>query len=446
MWGAELFGRYAFAIAFAGLFAFSFDWGLHWLLTREVARDKENVARYLNNALGLTFVFSLVTITIFILLLKAFDYPSEILVALYLAGIWTLLEVFTSLFIRGTFYAFEKMEYETPPLLAERIFAVVFGLAIIITHSGLIALMVILVASRVIKLVVCITIYTRKIGRLGLEIDWQFWQDLAKSTFPFGLSLAFGLIYTKIDITMLSLMRGDEAEIGFYRAALTLTMYWPLVGMALTSSLFPMMSELYLSRPESFMLNYSRSVQSLFAIGLPMTLGLYLLGDRFVLFVYGESFVHSVVSLRILSISVLLKLLDGSLTLVLASSNRQGLRTSILAFGAIGNIAMNFFLIPWKGFVGASFAAVLTDGLILVTCYAFVSRQLGQLPLLSIIARPILSVIAMGLYVFFFRYISLALLIPSAAVIYVAALYALGGFPKDILPKLREILLSRWSK
>jgi O-antigen/teichoic acid export membrane protein len=446
LWGVESFGRYSFAIAFTGLFSFSFDWGLDWLLTREVARNKEHVAKYLNNALGLTSVLSLVTMVVVILLINALDYPSETTFAAYLAGIWTLLEVVASLFVRGAFYAFERMEYETPPLLAEKVFAVVVGLAVVATRSGLIALMLVLVASRAIKLAVCIGIYTKRIARLGLEFDRQFWQALAKSAFPFGLNLAFGLIYTKIDITMLSLLRGDEADIGFYRAALTASMYLPLVGTALIGSWFPMLSELYQSKRESFILNYQRAVRLVFAVGLPMTLGLCLLGDRFVISVYGESFLPSVVSLRILSVSVLLKFIHGTLAMVLTSSNRQGLRTSIIAFAALGNIAINSFLIPWRGYLGASIAAVLTDGLILVTSYAFVSRQLGRLPLLAAIIRPALSGIVMGLYVLFFRRASLVILIPSAAVIYVAVLYALGGLPRDELTKLRAILAAGWLK
>ncbi len=444
LWGAESFGRYSFAVAFAELFTFSFDWGLHWLLTREVARDKKNVAKYLNNALVLTFLLSLGTLALLVLLINVFDYPSETILVVYLAGIWTLLEVFASLFIRGAFYAFERMEYETPPLLAGRLFAAIGALAVIAARGGLLALMLVLVASRVIKLVVCVVIYTRRIGPVGLAFDWQFWRVLAKSTFPFGLNLAFGLIYAKSSITMLSLLRGDEAEIGFFRAALACAMYWPEVGIALTTSLFPMMSEQYLARRESFILNYQRSVRWLFVIGLPVTLGLCLLGDRVVILLFGEGFVPAVVSLRILSLSVLLKFVHGAPAMVLTTSNRQGLRMSIMAFAALGSIVMNLFLIPWKGYVGASVAAVLTDSLILVTSYFFVSRQLGGLPLLAAIARPTLSGIVMGLYVFFFRRMSLFILIPSAAVIYVAVLYALGGLPRDELAKLKGMLPMRW--
>jgi len=444
LWGAGAFGRYSFVMALVGMFTFSFDWGLNWLLTREVARDKGNVAKYLNNALGLTFVFSFVTMALLIVLINLLDYSQEVVFAVYLAGVWMFLEVLTLLFISGTFYAFEKMEYETPPLLAEKLFVVVFGLVVIATHKGLITLVLVLVASKVIKLVVCIVIYIRKIGRLGLEFDWQFWQILVKSAFPFGLNLAFGLIYTKIDIAMLSLLRGDEAEIGFYRAALALVMYLPLVAIALTSSLFPIMSGLYLSKRESFILNYRKSVQLLFTIGLPMTIGLCLLGDKFVILVYGEDFVPSIVSLRILSLSVILKFLHGTLAMILTASDRQRLRTSVIAFAAFGNVVLNLLLIPWKGYVGASFAAILTDCLILGTFYIFVSRQLGRLPLLAIIARPILSGIVMGLYVFFFRQIPLLVLIPSATVIYMAVLYSLGGFPADELTKLKRMFPVHW--
>jgi len=444
VWGAEPFGRYSFAMAFAGLFTFSFDWGLHWLLTREVARDRGNVAKYLNNALGLALVLSAVTIAVLVVVINALDYPSETVRAVYLAGIWILLEVFSSLFIRGTFYAFGRMEYEIPASLAEKLFAVVFGLAAIAARSGLVVLMWVLVASRAIKLAVCAVIYCRRIGRPAIACDWSVWRALIKSTFPFGLNLAFGLIYAKVDITMLSLLRGDEAEIGFYRAALALVMYWPLVGSSLNSSLLPVMSEVYLVSRRSFVRNYQRSARWLFALGLPMTLGLCLLAERLVTLVYGQSFMPSVLSLQILSLSVLLKLVHGNLAMVLTSSNRQALRASIMALAALSNIIMNSLLIPRGGYVGASVAAVLTDALIVVTCYHLVSQQFGGMPLLSAVTRPALSGVVMSLYVLVFRRAPLLALIPSGAIIYGGVLYALGGLRQEELAQLRRMLPIRW--
>ncbi len=442
-WGAEPFGRYAFATAYAGLFAFSFDWGLHWLLTREVARDRGNVAKYLNNALGMALALSPVAMTVLVAIISLFNYPAETVRAGGLAGIWVLLEVFSSLFIRGTFYAFGRMEYEIPPSVAEKLFAFVFGLAAIAARTGLVALMWVLVASRAIKLAVCVIIYTRRIGRPAIQCDWTVWRDLARSTLPFGLNLAFGLIYAKVDITMLSLLRGDEAEIGFYRAAFALVMYWPLVGSALSSSLLPVMSELYLSRRESFIRSYQRSVQWLFALGLPLTLGLCLLADRLVTLVYGQSFLPSVVSLRILSLSVLLKFVHGILATVLTSSNNQNLRASIVALAAVSNVVMNGLLIPGRGYIGASVAAVLTDALIAVSCYFLVSREFGAMPLAEAITRPALSGIVMGLYVLVFRGAPLLALIPSAGVIYLGGLYGLG-FARDEMASLRGMFRIGW--
>jgi O-antigen/teichoic acid export membrane protein len=279
-----------------------------------------------------------------------------------------------------------------------------------------------------------------------VEFDWRFWRFLARSAFPFGLNLALGLIHTRLGITMLSLLRHNEAEIGFYRAALALVMYWPVVGASLTTALFPMMSELYLSRRESFIRNYRRSVQWLFALGLPMTIGLCLLGDRFITSIYGRSFAPAVVSLRILSASVLLKFIHGFLAMVLTSSNRQALRTGILASAALGNTLLNLLLIPWAGQVGASVAAVLTDSWILAGCYLAVSRQLGGLPFRSVLGPSTLSAIVMGLGVLLLRRTSLPLLITAAVVIYGAVLCALGGVPQEELAKCKALLPLSWRR
>ncbi len=442
VWGAEAFGRYSFVIASAEMFTFAFDWGLNWLLTREVARDKENVSKYLSNALSLTLLFSIVTLLLLGGGIMILDYPREVTFAMWLAGLWVSLEVLSLLFINGTFYAFEKMEYETPPLLAEKAFVVALGLVVIVTDSGLLALLMVLVASRVIKLCTCAFVYLRKIGPLSLGFDYQFWRVLARSAFPFGLNLAFGLIYTKIDITMLSLLTGDEAEIGFYRAALALVMYLPLLALALTTSLFPIMSELYVTKRKAFVSNYQKAIQSLFSLGLPMTIGICLLADRFVVLFYGAEFEPTVIALRILSLAVLLKFIHGALAMVLTASDRQSIRTGVVAFAALGNVILNLFLIPWRGYIGASVAAVLTDGLILAVFYVLVMRQIGHLSLMATVARALLSGLLMGLCVFVFHQLPLLILVPLAASIYIVVLYALGGLPTEDFTRFRKMLLA----
>jgi O-antigen/teichoic acid export membrane protein len=440
IWGAERFGRYAFAMAFAELFAFSFDWGLNWLLSREVARQRERVALYVNNALGLTIPLSLMTMALLVLAVNLLGYGSETKLAVVLSGAWLLLEVLASLWVKGAFHAFERMEYETAPLLAERALAVILGLLVVLTRRGLIALLTVLVATKVLKLALSILIYRWRIARPGVAFDWSFWKHLIRAAFPFGLTLAFGVLYARVDIALLSVLTGDEAEIGFFRAARAATMYFPSLSIALTNAMFPLMSSLFVSRPDSFAHNYRRSVQVLFALGLPIAVGLLLLGDRLIDVVYGPHFAPSVASLRVLSLSVLLKFIHGNLAMVLTSGNRQGLRTSFLAIAALASITFNYLLIPWRGALGASIASVLTDFLLLVALYVSVSRLLGDVPLVATFARPLPAALAMTGSVLLLRNASLLLLIPVGAVTYVAVLYALGGLPRELLAVLMRQL------
>ncbi len=428
MWGSESFGRYSFALAFAGIFAFAFDWGLHWLLTREVARDREHISRYVNNALGLTVVFSSITFVFLVVLINLLRYPREVVIAVYLATSWTFLEVISRVFLMGAFYAVEKMEYEAPALLAERVFATTLGLWIIFTQRGLIALLIVLLVSKLIKVIVCIGIYIWKIDpNLRLRFEWPLWHRLIISTFPFGLELAFGLIYTnQIDVTLLSLLGSSDSEIGYYRAALTLVAYLPLVAIALTASLFPMMSDLYVSDRKRFLQHYRRMIKYLFALGLPMTIGVFLLGEQFVLLIYGQEFESASVSLRILSFSVILKFLHGGLAMVLTASDRQNLRTTVTGLVALANIVLSLVLISWKGYVGASWSTVLTDGVILGSFYLLVSEHLSHLPFIRIAGRPLISGGVMGAYVVLLHWMPLLVLVPSAAIVYGMAFYLLG--------------------
>jgi O-antigen/teichoic acid export membrane protein len=178
-----------------------------------------------------------------------------------------------------------------------------------------------------------------------------------------------------------------------------------------------------------------------------MSVGLCLLADRLVITIYGQSFAPTMVCMRILSWSVVLKFLHATLSMTLTSSNQQGLRVGIVASAALGNLLLNLLLIPRAGPAGASMATVLTDSWILVSCYVAVARQLGGPPIWAALRPPALSAMVMGLGVLLLQHISLVLLIPSAVVAYAVLLYALGGVPQEVVARLKALLpLPSWKR
>jgi len=106
--GDVIFGKYSFALSFTALFAVFSDLGYNTLLIREVARDKAQASKYLNNVLCMRALISLVIFAIIVITINVMSYPADTKNVVYLFGIYTLVTSFAAVF-KVTFRAFEKM-------------------------------------------------------------------------------------------------------------------------------------------------------------------------------------------------------------------------------------------------------------------------------------------------------------------------------------------------
>ena len=149
--GDVIFGKYSFAIIFVGIFAIFSDLGYNTLLIRDVARDKSQANRYLNNIVSIRAVLSVVIFVFIVVIINVAGYPTYTKNVVYLFGITTLLVSLADIF-RVTFRAFEKMEYEAYLRILITIIRVSLGLLVLFLGYGLIELALVFLFSGVVDL------------------------------------------------------------------------------------------------------------------------------------------------------------------------------------------------------------------------------------------------------------------------------------------------------
>jgi O-antigen/teichoic acid export membrane protein len=76
-------------------------------------------------------------------------------------------------------------------------------------------------------------------------LNLSFWKQILRESLPLALTVIFTVIYFKIDVVMLSLIRGDNSEIGWYSAAMRLMELVGVLPALIVSALFPIVSSLY---------------------------------------------------------------------------------------------------------------------------------------------------------------------------------------------------------
>jgi O-antigen/teichoic acid export membrane protein len=432
------FGKYSFAFSFTALFMVLTDLGLSTLTVREVARDKSRAAEYLGNIGFIKILLSLLTFALIFIAINFMQYPPDTRIAVYILGVYWILTSFVQ-FFRSIFRAFEQMEYEALTTIIERIIAVSLGLLVLFSGYGLIEFVLVLLFAGVVNAIISFFIVVRNFTKPKFEIDLEFWKHLIKEGLPFGVVFIFITLYFKIDITMLSLMKGDAA-VGWYYASVAMIEALTFIPAIFMISLFPVISRFFVSSKESLVLAYEKSFKYLFILGLPIAVGTTLLADRFVLFIYGGDFVNSIISLKILSWALLFIFLNYLLGAVLRSIDRQTLNAYISGIAVFLNISLNLFLIPKFSYIGAAVSTALTEGFVLFLYFYYISKFVCRLSLHKIIIKPLIASLTMGFFVYSLGEINLILLVPIATAFYFGSLYIIKGFHKDDIELFRQIL------
>jgi O-antigen/teichoic acid export membrane protein len=438
--GDTIFGKFAFALAFTELFAVFSSLGYNTLLIREVARDKNQVNKYLHNIFGFRVLFSVVLFGLIVISINLMSYPDETKIIVYLLGIYQLLESLATVF-KVTFRAFEKMEYEAAITILVNASQISFALLALFLGFGLIEIGMIFVIAAISDVILSYIVCSKKIlvAKMKTEIDFVFLKQTIKIAVSLSMLSIFAMIYVKIDTVMLSLMKGD-AVVGWYNAAYFLTQGLKPIPQLFMNAIFPLMSHLYVFSVDSLKKTVERAFRYLFILALPMAIGISLLAKKIILLLYGPQFIHSVIALQILSWDILLVFLYACLSFLLVSINKQYQMALMAGLTALINVVLNLILIPSYSYVGSAFATIAAEGFLLIAYIYLTARYLYVLPLQKIIVKPIISSGVMALVIYILPGMHIFLLIPIGVIVYFGMMYVLRGFSKEDISLLKHII------
>ena len=198
-------------------------------------------------------------------------------------------------------------------------------------------------------------------------------------------------------------------------------------------------SEAFKSSKEKIIKSYALGVRYLIIIMLPIAIGVTLLSDGLILLIYGHEFTGSTTALQILIWSILLGGINLVFLNLLVSIDRQKLNTLSVGICAIVNIFLNLILIPVLSYNGAAIATIMTNVVLFIVAFYFVSKYLQVLPLHKILIKPAIGALIMGAFVYYFIDVNIFLLVPLAGVVYLVILIALKTFTGedwDIVKKI----------
>jgi O-antigen/teichoic acid export membrane protein len=443
--GVDTYGLFAFAVSFVGLFGLFFDLGLNSLIVREVARYKEKISFYFGNTFVIEIIVSFIVIFLIYCFAYLLGYPGETLSIVLLCAIFLAFEMFAQL-IFSLFTAYERREYEALVIIVCKFIYVLFGFIGIFLQLPLFEIVILFIFSSGLKLILGYFTLVVKVYKPTIKVDITSWLPMIKLAFPFALGGFLFNVYFNIDMTILSLLKGNEA-VAYYSVAYSFISIFMIIPGALVGSLWPLLSRLFIQSKDSLAKAYSKTTQYLMILAVPISIGMFFIADIAIITIFGDKYANSIITLQILVWVIIFHFITINCGTTLGAIDRPILSSIGLLFSLFVNILLNFMLIAKYSYIGAGIATIVTEIVLLIQYIYFLSKNGISTNFLRFIYKPLFGGIIMGIFIYFIKIVltafpnilQLLIIIPIAAGVYFLVLLAIKAFneeDKEIIYKI----------
>ena len=357
--GREQFGILQYSLAFVGLFGPLAILGLQAIVVRDLVREPEAKDEILGTTIVLRMVGGVIGFTL-VLLAIYFVRRDDLLVRL-VTGIAALALLFHAFDTIDMWFQSQVQSKYT--VIAKSVSLAVANLLRIIAIV-MEAPVTVFAATLVIDMIVSgsgmVIAYRSQGHRLRkLRFSMTRAKNLFSQSWALILSGALAVIYFRIDQVMLGQMAGDET-VGIYSTASRLSEVWYFIPVAIATSVFPALIKAKSRGEEIYYARLQQLYDFLAGLGLAVAVFFTFASDKVIVLIFGAEYAAAgpILSVHIWAgVFIFLKVAMGRWLLNEGKLNFLFISSGL---GAAVNVALNLFLIPRHGGMGAAVATVIS--------------------------------------------------------------------------------------
>ena len=193
------------------------------------------------------------------------------------------------------------------------------------------------------------------------KFDWIIFKHLFKESLPLLVSAMAIVIYQQFDKVMLKSLLEENAndQIGLYSAALRIIPFVTLIPQMIRKALMPSLINVKKHDAVKYKERSQLFLDLMTWVGIGLSLPLFLCAP-FIIFLYGSEYAEAKTILQVVAwkgVLMAMSLSSGAWILVEGKQKWVALRN---ISGCIVNIAINWFLIPRWGAIGAAVGTLIS--------------------------------------------------------------------------------------
>src|SRR3989344_4348702 len=425
-------GVYFFAITFTTIFTVVADFGMGPVLTREAARFPDRSESYFNTVFWTKMMFGVGAYLLVVLFANILKYPETTKLLIYISGITMFFDNLTPSF-NSIFRANKNLIYESLGVIGSQLTTLLIGTFALLNGWPLVWLILAYTIPSFLNLIY-ISGFLKKVYGIGIRFVWnaQVFKIFIATALPFALAGIIGRLYSYSDSLLMSKLLSAK-ELGWWSVPYKITFAFQFVPVALSASVYPVFSSLFLTNKTAIGPLFEKSWRYLFVIIFPVAFGLIAIADPVVKQVFGQEFSPSIVPLRILLVSLIFGFLAFITGALLNATNRQKTQTKLIASVLVVNVILNLILLPRLRIDGAAIAALTSNALLCLGGLYFASRQvyINFKNILRYMNQTLWPALAMGAVVYFLSFkIHYLLTIVIGGIIYLTLICFTGVINK----------------
>ncbi len=376
--GSTGLGRYVLVITIVGIVGALSDMGLNTFVMREAARmrDRAEQRAILARVLPLRLVLTAVGFGLVIALSSLPLFPTATRRLLPLGGL-ILLPEGAMRTMEALMNGRRRMDVSSGLEMVTRLLAVLGAVLALMLGFGVRGALISTVGATVLGALFCSAVLWRWDLWPRWQVDLAGWRVTLASAYPFALNGLIAMVYTRLDIVLLSAWQGEVAA-GWYGAAYKLWEAFGLLPSSLLDALFPELARLASTRRGRVRLRtlFRGGTAALAVSGVALSgAGAALAGWLVpLLYGHGETYGPSVIAFRVLVWAIpamFLYLLSGH---TLYALERQRQVTGSMLIVGVANVGLNLWVIPRWSYLGVSGVALFSAWLLWALLYVQARR------------------------------------------------------------------------
>lgn len=435
--GQEGFGKYSTANAFLQIFAIILDMGLNVMVVQmlgERAGDKTHEDRVTSAVFSLRFWSALLILSIAPVIGLLLPYDRELKIALF--AIWASFFV-TALnqIVIGVQQRHLKMHVVAIAEVVGRTVLLAGVLIATVMNWGLVPVVLMVSLGGSANFFVNFLI-ARRYARFALMVDWAFWKETIKRSWPIGASIIFSLIYFKADTLILSFVR-PQTEVGIYGAAYRVLEILITLPFMYAGVLLPLLANAWAKKDAALFQNFiRRSFDAFSLITFPLMFGTLLVAHPVMVLVAGQDFEASGAILQILILATGSIFFGTVFSHAVVALDKQKAMLPVYIVVSILTLIGYILYIPVYGMFAAAWLTVFSEVCIALASLVMTLRVARMSLSLRVAGKSLLASLLMVILARPFLNISLGLTILVATAVYAILVFATKAVTKTMVLEL----------